>query len=402
MSELVDFYTKQHTALAPNVQHAAIADLVRLGFPTRQDEDWKYTSTAAWAKQLFACSLPASMPSPLPPELAALQLSAFDVPPGVIVSAWADALRLHAELIQPYLDQLVVRTHGFQAQNTAMLQDGLFIYIPAGVKLTQPLCIAPPPIAHHTARYLRYLIITEADSAVSLIEDYSGFPEQTYFTNTLTEILVGPRAHVRHYKLQREGLSAFHVGQLAARLLANSELECHSVSLGGHWVRSDTTIEFAAEGASCRLNGIYLTSGLQHLDHHTRVKHTVPNCVSTQDYRGVLSGRSRAVFNGSVVVAPQAQHSEAKQQNKNLLLSSQAEVDTKPQLEIFADDVQCSHGATVGQLNDDALFYLVTRGIPMQEARQLLLDAFLCENLAQLALTPLANWMSQLIQQRTW
>ena len=398
MSELVDFYAKQSAARVNNspplaeLQSSALADFVRRGLPTRRDEAWKYTSTAAFAQQLFTENEPSA--GHVMPDSALL--------PEIVVCSWAEALPQYAELILPYLDQIVAREHAFQAQNTAMLRDGLFIYIPPGVKLTQPLVIAPPATPHHTARYLRYLIITAADSAVDIIEDYTGVATDTYFTNTLTELLVAPRACVRHYKLQREGLDAFHVGHLAVRLLADSQFDSHSVSLGGRWVRSDTSIEFVAPGARCRLNGIYVTSGHQQVDHHTVVAHNVPQCVSIQDYRGILSGQSRAVFNGSVRVAKHAQHTEARQQNKNILLSAHAEIDTKPQLEIFADDVQCSHGATVGQLSDEALFYLETRGIPRTYARQLLLDAFINENLQQLALMPFADQVKTLLQQREW
>jgi Fe-S cluster assembly protein SufD len=370
------------------LQAAALIDFEQRGLPTRRDEAWKYTSTVALAKHQFTRSAPVLLSSTWPE--------------GVIVSSWAQALPMYADYILPYLDKLVDRSHGFQAQNTAMLRDGVFIYIPEGVHLDSPLMLTPPAMTHAEARYLRYLIVTAADSAVSIIEDYTGLDNTPYFTNTLTELLVGPRARVQHYKLQREGLAAYHVGHLAARLLADSHLDCHSISLGGQWVRSDTQIEFAEPGAQCRLNGIYLTSGTQHVDHHTVVAHQVPNCASSQDYRGILSGRSRAVFNGSVVVAVDAQHSNAQQQNKNMLLSSQAEVDTKPQLEIFADDVQCSHGATVGQLSEDALFYLMSRGIRQDEARQLLLNAFVQANLQQLANREFADLVTTLIQQRAW
>ena len=193
--------------------------------------------------------------------------------------------------------------------------------------------------------------------------------------------MLAASAKLTHYKIQRESKAAYHLGHLAVKQSAHSQFASHSLSLGGKLVRSDISMYLQEEHAHCLMNGIYAPSEGQHVDHHTTVNHLVPNCSSEQDYKGILTGRSRAVFNGKVIVAKDAQHTDAKQQNKNLLLSANAEIDTKPQLEIFADDVLCSHGATVGQLDEEALFYLATRGIGRLEASHYLIHAFAQDNL---------------------
>ena len=202
-------------------------------------------------------------------------------------------------------------------------------------------------------------------------------------------------ATVTHYKIQRESKAALHIGHLAISQGASSQVNSHLFSFGGKLVRSDTTFALEAPHAQCFMNGIYAPTAGQHMDHHTRVTHAVAHCSSVQDYKGILSGHSRAVFNGQVIVAKDAQHTSAQQQNKNLLLSVGAEIDTKPQLEIFADDVVCTHGATVGQLDEDALFYLATRGIEPAEASQYLVRAFAAENIRAVTQAPLAEWLSQ-------
>ena len=212
--------------------------------------------------------------------------------------------------------------------------------------------------------------------------------------------MLGEKAQCVHYKIQREGKLACHIGHVAVNQLAHSEFASHSFSFGGKLVRSDLSINLLQEYAQCLMNGIYIPNEGQHVDHHTIVNHLLPNCRSKQDYKGILNGHARAVFNGKVVVAKDAQHTDASQQNKNLLLSANAEIDTKPQLEIFADDVLCSHGATVGQLDEEALFYLATRGIDKIEASRYLVHAFTEENLRLIPKQKLAAWVGNLITQQ--
>jgi Fe-S cluster assembly protein SufD len=412
MSELLDYYTNQGCERIdfPQVsalKKAAFSDFTRLGFPTRRNEAWKYTSTDQFIKQRFAIikQPPVSrldnfpLSSMFAYDMYGRALTDRTLPDGVILLSWADALMQHAEKIAPFLGQILTHRHGFQAQNTAMLQDGVFIYVPAGISLDEPVLLSNGNQRHSEARYFRNLIVLEADSSLRVIEDYHGDEATVYFTNTATEVSLGSNAELIHYKLQREGRLAYHVGELVVRQSEQSRFESHSFSIGGQWVRSDVQIAFSEPHAECLLNGIYVTRETQHLDHHTVIEHKVPLCSSEQDYKGLIMGQSRAVFNGAVVVSQDAQQTVAKQHNKNLLLSSHAEVDTKPQLEIFAHDVVCTHGATVGQLDDDALFYMATRGIAQEDARCFLIHAFVEENLRKMASLPLAAWMSGLINQ---
>ena len=247
------------------------------------------------------------------------------------------------------------------------------------------------------ASYVRNLIIAEPGACATIIEDYQGTSNTVYFTNAMTEVHLGANAHLTHYKIQREGRAAYHVSEVAVEQAANSTFDSHSFSVGGQWVRSDTVVSLNESGADCKLNGVYAPSNGQHIDHHTCVFHNVPNCTSDEDYKGILSGQSRAVFNGKVIVAKGADKTTAKQQNKNLLLSLGAEIDTKPELQIFADDVVCSHGATVGQLDETALFYLEARGIDPVDARRMLVQAFATDNLRRVTYAPIVSLLDELL-----
>jgi Fe-S cluster assembly protein SufD len=377
-----------------------VNDLQQFGFPTRRDEDWKYTSVDGFAKHAFTASSPDTRVAKhhdLPISVMTMQTISKALALGAVIKPWRDAFLTHADKITPYLGKIASSSHAFLAQNMAMMRDGLFIYLPKGVCLDEPLLLSHWQDQMHHATYMRYLIVAEEGSRATIIEDYQGDMDVTYFTNTVTELHLEAHASIVHYKLQREGLLAYHVGEVAARQKQHSHFESHSLSLGGRWVRSDTNIALTQSKAHCVMNGVYATSGDQHIDHHTVVHHAAPGCRSEQDYKGMMAGYSRGVFNGRVVVAVDAQQTEAKQQNKNLLLSPHADINTKPQLEIFADDVVCSHGATVGQLDEEALFYLGTRGIPRTEAARYLVQAFVTENLKNMRSEPLTQWMGSLL-----
>ncbi|WP_454785607.1 Fe-S cluster assembly protein SufD [Legionella sp. WA2024007413] len=428
MSEILDFYHQRAKASLSTLpwlaqlQTKALRDLNRNGFPTRHDEDWKYTSVDALLSQPFMLSDNERTPqesavtahdgkinSDLPVNqnisiqnglILGMEQVIKMVPQGVLVLPLSDALTKHPELLKPYLGTILKQEHGFHYLNTAMIHCGLLIYIPAGVVIEEPITLAHIQTQTNQAVYLRHLIIAEANTQATIIEDYQGLANCCYLTNTVTEVVVGANAKLTHYTIQRESKSAFHLGHLSVRQLAGSEFANHSLSLGGQWVRSDISLYLQEEKAHSLMNGIYAPAEGQHVDHHTTVHHLVPNCSSEQDYKGILTGRSRAVFNGKVVVAKNAQHTDAKQQNKNLLLSANAEVDTKPQLEIFADDVLCSHGATVGQLDEEALFYLATRGIDRLEASHYLIHAFASDNLRLIPHRQLADYMGHLLTQQ--
>lgn len=419
MSDIVTHYQQQAlddvspTPWLARLQENARADFERLGFPTRRHEEWKYTALDAFLKQRFAIGGVTEYEPPASDIPVGLKIHLYngkvinaeslrsDLPAGVIVEPITQALLKHADKLEHYLGHILPHEHAFQALNTAMLQSGLLVYIPEGVQLHEPLVFIHRQDQDNQAVYTRHVVLAQAGSRVTVIEDYQGADDCTYFTNTMTEIYAASKAHVTHYKIQRESKQAYHIAHLATLQDHGSEVSSHSLSLGGKLVRSDVSMRLREPFARGLLNGIYAPGHGQHIDHHTVVYHDVPDCESDQDYKGIMAGGSRAVFNGKVIVAKDAQHTAAKQQNKNLLLAENAEVDTKPQLEIYADDVVCTHGATVGQLDEEALFYFATRGIDTPEASQYLIQAFTAENLARIEDQKLSKWMGQLITQVT-
>jgi Fe-S cluster assembly protein SufD len=418
MSAILDFYQEQAKAARSSLpwlaarQSVASEDFQRRAFPTRKDEEWKYTSLDGFLQQSF--TPPSEMADsearvnpliPLGHQLAIHNGKVTDVshfidklPKGVIIAPMLQALVEHADKIKPYLGNVLSHEHGFHDLTLAALQTGVFIYVPKDVIIAEPIVLAHWQDKTHQATHARHLFVAEEGAEATIIETYHG--EKAYLTNTVTEVHLAARSKFTHYKIQCDSSEAFHIGHLAVQQASNSEFYSHSLSLGGRLARSDLTLNLQEQNAQCLMNGIYIPHDQQHVDHHTTVHHLVPDCQSTQDYKGILLGKSRAVFNGKVVVAKDAQHTCAAQQNKNLLLSSQAEVDTKPQLEIFADDVICSHGATVGQLDEDALFYMATRGIGRQDASRYLIEAFAADNLRLIPHPIMKNWMLNLINQQ--
>ncbi|STX29435.1 ABC transporter permease [Legionella beliardensis] len=421
MSDILEFYQEQAKAnRLPNawlaeLQGQALQEFSHYGFPIRKNEEWKYTALDTFLQQRFHSSLTAD--SNYSKEITQLtpfgwQLTLYNgqllnldefskkLPQGAIVLPLIDAVNRHPEKVKPYLAKLLKHEHGFHALNTAILQTGVFIYLPKQVCLSEPIVLAHWQDKVEQGIYPRHLIVAELGSQATLIELFNGQEEVNYLTNSITEIYLAEQAKLIHYKIQNESKGAFHIGHVAVKQTRASQFESHSIHVGGHLVRSDLSIYLEEERAQCVMNGLYLPKDKQHIDHHTTVYHQVPSCQSCQDYKGVLSGRARAVFNGKVIVAKHAQHTEARQQNKNLLLSAQAEVDTKPQLEIFANDVVCTHGATVGQLDEDALFYMATRGIPREQANRYLVHAFASENLKQIPHPEMREWIASLINEQ--
>ncbi len=369
-----------------------------VGFPTRRDEEWRFTNVAPILEIPFRpAGREASQltPSQLVPFTYdglngahlvfvnghyAPHLSRTNgLPEGVTVSSLADAMDTHTALVQEHLAQSAkFDAQAFVALGTAALDDGAFVHIPRGVVLEQPLHLlfVSSPTDGPTLSHPRTLIVAEDNSQCTLVESYAGPAEAVYFTNAVTEVAVGENAVVDHYKVQRESLAAFHVATMQVTLARAANFSSHSIGLGGRLVRNDANAYLGAEGIECTLNGLYRAGGRQLVDNHTAIDHAYPHCNSHEVYKGILDGRARGVFNGKIYVRPDAQKTDAKQTNQTLLLSPDAQIDTKPQLEIFADDVKCTHGATIGQLSGEALFYLRARGIPEVEARSLLVYAF--------------------------
>lgn len=406
-----EYLLSEHAELR-RIRQQGLATWQRLGFPARRDEDWRYTSVAGFLKHTFRTAkangvpqhaqLIASKQTDVPWGHKLVMVDGIPVgldalrkhlPPGVIVMPILEALQTTPDKITPYLDQILQPQHGFHAQNSAMLRDGMFIYVPAHVAVVEPLLLVHWQTQAEQAVYLRHMVVLESGAQFTLIEDYQGLPDLSYYTNTITEASVSSKAYLKHYKLQRESHAAWHVGHVAMSLAAGSQADSHALSLGALWSRFDACYWLREPQARCFLNGIYAARGQQHMDHHTWVYHQSPHGTSRQDYKGIVHDAAHAVFNGQVHVAPHAQKTVAQQQNKNLLLSKHAEVDTKPQLDIAADDVQCTHGATVGQLDHEALFYFATRGIGIQEATMYLIQGFVAENLQTLGCDRFATWL---------
>jgi Fe-S cluster assembly protein SufD len=248
---------------------------------------------------------------------------------------------------------------------------------------------AATPTDRPVALHPRNLIVCGHGSEVKIIESYVGLGAGVYLQNPVTEISAAPGSVIEHYRIQREGGAAFHVGALAARLERDSNFVSHQLTLGGGLVRNDLQVVLGGEGADCTLNGLYLTDNEQHVDNHTQIDHARPRCASREFYKGILRGRARGVFNGKIIVRKSAQKTDARQTNKNLLLSDEAVVNSQPQLEIHADDVKCSHGSTIGQLDRDALFYLRARGIGEEDARRLLSYGFAADILSRMRVAAL-------------
>jgi Fe-S cluster assembly protein SufD len=424
MNDVLSFYQEQakhlrsaHPELA-NLQAQALERFVKTGFPTRRDESWKYSAPDLFLKERFYVDVKGKH-AKANDRLSSADKSAFEasfwgqklsiengeigglvdltLPSGMFIGSFAQALEQKQGLLEPYLGRLGKNEHGFHALNTAMLQTNLLIYVPKDQHLVTPLTLAHWQNQENQAVFSRYVVILEKGASLTLIEDYAGLAACAYMTSSLTDLFLAEGAELTHIVVQRESRAAFHVSHAFGHLEASSKLNSHVMHLGGKWVRSDKSFYLQGKRATCLLNGLYGLANQQHLDQHTLVRHEVSDCESTQDYKGVVTGPARAVFNGAVVVEKDAQRTRAQQQNKNLLLSKDAEVDTKPQLEIFANDVVCSHGATVGQLSEEALFYFLSRGIAREEAIRFLVDAFTATNLAMIEDVDLRTWLADLL-----
>ena len=373
------------------------ASFAALGFPTPRQEEWKYTNVEPVVSRQFGIAngessfagddiLSGAFIEAAAPRLVfvngvyAPALSSIQrLPGGVRLTSLSEALRsddrVLAARIGRYADH---RRNAFVALNTAFMDDGAAVVIPPGCRSSQPIYLIyasgakKRPIMSHP----RTLIILGAGSEVNIVESYLGVDGESYFCNAVSELIGEPDSVAHPYRLQREGPAGFHTGTLAAHLGRGCHLTAHAVTLSGALVRNDVHVSLDGEGAECVLNGLYLGDDKQHIDNSTEIEHIKPRATSRELYKGILDGASRGVFNGKIVVHKDAQKSDARQTNRNLLLSGDALVNTKPQLEIYADDVKCSHGSTIGQLDPDALFYLRSRGLGPDEARSLLSFAF--------------------------
>ncbi len=385
--------------VAEKVQPWAAARFSALGFPTVREEEWRFTSVAPIAAAEFRPT-GADAVQANEQEIANYLYSDAEyrivivngrfvpglsrtqgLPAGVRVGSLGAAVTEHADVVQRYLGQLAdFGTKGFTALNTALAVDGAYVYIPDGVILEQPLHLLFVTTTSATSGPImtnaRALVVAGDRTQARIVETYAGPRGAAYFTNAVTEIFAGENAVVDHYKVQEESFDAFHIASLHVHAARSANLSSHSFSLGGKLVRNDVNALLDGEGAECTLNGLYLADGERLVDNHTLIDHAKAHCPSHEIYKGILGGKARAVFNGKIIVRQDAQKTDAKQTNRALLLSDNASINTKPQLEIFADDVKCTHGAAIGQLDDDAIFYLRARGLTYFEARDMLIHAF--------------------------
>ncbi len=282
------------------------------------------------------------------------------------------------------------------------MQDGTFLYVPRNTVLPGPvhLLFLTDPVEEDGSTHPRNLLVADEGAEGYVVESYGALADGGYFTNAMTEVRVGPNAFLGHCKVQRESEAAWHVGTCEVRQARDSRFRSFSCALGGRVSRTNIYSVMDGTGALCTMNGLYMGHGDQHIDHQTRIEHAQPGCASREVYKGVLDGSSHGVFNGKVYVRPEAQQTDGKQTNKNLLLSEKARVDTKPQLEIFADDVKCTHGATVGTLDELSLFYMESRGIADRMARKMLTYGFAAEVLAEVQVPDVRQRLEQLVFQR--
>jgi Fe-S cluster assembly protein SufD len=393
------------------LRRSAIEKFDELGFPTTRQEEWKYTNIEPIAalefqearqydmtistRGLLSLSFADGARNRLvfvDGSYCAEYSATANLPAGVRMQSLAEALTREDVTVEPWLNRYArFDDNPFVALNTAFMEDGAAIFLPKNCRLEEPIYAifvssgGADPIVSHP----RNLFVCGEGSRVKIVESYLGLGKGGYFANPVTEIAAAPDSLIDHYRLQSEGEGALHVGALYARLEHNANLTSHNVTLGGALVRNDVNVVLDGEGAECMLNGLYLTAARQHVDNHTEIEHTQPRAVSRELYKGILSGQAHVVFNGKILVHQAAQKSDARQTNKNLLLSKDAVVNSKPQLEIYADDVKCSHGSTIGQLDRDALFYLRSRGISADDARSLLSYAFAAEILNKVKIAPL-------------
>lgn len=363
------------------------------GFPTSKNEEWKFTDVRAIAEldarpsstRIDIDAENYSIPNLEGHRLVfvnghfdAMQSRIGELPQGVTLTNLANAIASDNEVVQEHLGRYATTTQdsAFTQLNTALMQDGVFLHVSQNVQIEQPIHALflgiesdETPISS-----TRNLLIVGAESRVQIIEHYAG--EGVYFTNTVTEVVAGKNANVDHVKLQLESTEAFHISTLQVMQERDCRFASHNIDMGGRLVRNNGQAVMGGSGIECTLNGLYVVGGNQHVDNHTAMDHAQPNCNSYEIYAGVLGGSSRGVFNGKIFVRRDAQKTDAKQTNRNLLLSGDAIINTKPQLEILADDVKCTHGCTIGQLDEEALFYLRSRGLSETTARNLLIYAF--------------------------
>ena len=410
------------------IRENAIARFVELGFPTTKQEEWRFTSVAPIAAAPFALAHGPRASLPITADVERLSLgvgprvvfvdgrykaqlsTAVTLPRGVRAGSLAGALGAGAvaDIVREHLARHARwQESTFTALNTAFIADGAFVHVAAGVSLDRPIEIvylstgqagAPPP--GPAVSHPRTLIVLEAGAHATIVECYAALSAGVYWTNAVTEAVVGRDARLELFRVQREGAEGIQVATTHSRQERDSYLALHPVTLGAALARHDVGTVLDGAGAELILNGLYLLSGAQHVDHHTVIDHAQPNCASHEFFNGVLAERAHGVFNGRIIVRPGAQRTDSKQTNNNLLLSTEARADSQPQLEIYADDVKCTHGSTVGPIDQTQLYYLRSRGLSAEAARNILTYGFGAEILGRMQHPDVRAQLDRLVRER--
>ena len=403
------------------LRERGFARFCEVGFPTTKNEDWRFTnvnaiaqtpfqlahdarrSEATYSDTLDACRIPGAacqlvfLNGRFASELSDLG----NLPPGVRAGSLAQSIAQDVGSLEPHLGRyLNIERDAFSALNTAFIEDGAYVYLPRGTVLEAPICFLFISLPGNDPEMTnpRNLIVAEDATEASIVEDYVSLGSGVSFSNVVTELVAGEDAVISHYMIEREDRQVFNVSTLRSQQARSSNVSSHSVLLGGGLVRNNIHPVLAGEGGECLINGLFIGNGHQHIDNYMLVEHASAHCGSRQFYNGILDGHSHGVFHGRIIVHKDAQKTDAKQTNRNLLLSDDAQIDTKPQLEIYADDVKCTHGATIGQVEENALFYMRSRGIEETEARSLLLLAFANECLDRMKSAPVRDYLRDLVQ----
>lgn len=407
------------------LRKAGIARFAEQGFPTTRWEDWRFTNVAPVAKLPFNPFFESTAQALEVSDLKRLPFSEFTecrlvfvdghfsealsktpapAANGVLVKNLKSALSEHGDLLQRHLGQLAREDRNpFISLNDAYFQDGVFVHVGKN-KTFEPvihlLFVTTGSRPEGASVQPRNLVLAEEGSQFTVLENYVSLDDSVYLTNAVNEFVIGDNAHVEHIKFQDESPAAYHLAAVHARIGRDSRFASHSIALGARLSRNNLRTLLDGEGLNCILNGLYLSTDTQLADHHMIVEHAKPRCESHEYFNGILDDHGRGVFHGRILVQPDAQKTDAKQTNKNLLLSDDATINTKPQLEIYADDVKCTHGATVGQLNEEAIFYLRSRGVGLDEARRMLVHAFAGEILDRIQCRPAREHIDELVWKR--
>ena len=425
LSHFADFENSLNGGKAKPVhelRRSAISKFSELQFPTTRDEEWKYTNISPLLKHDFVPVQKSAedydvevnhflfdkMEHSLIVFINGMYSSSLskikDLPKGVVVKSLSEAIKEDNPIVKRHLGQYAdFKNHIFTSLSAAFVQDGAFIYIPDGKVVEDPIHILFLTISDNQKILVqpRNLFVAGKNSQFTIIEHFASTSEEDiYFTNSVTEIVTEENAFVDHLKVQEESKKAFHIGRMDVHQERNSNFVSHLISFGAAISRNDFNSRFNDEGGESMLNGLFLIEGTQLFDAHTLIDHAKPHCNSHEHYKGILMGSSRGVFNGKVIVRKNAQKTNAFQENNNIILSDDALVNTKPQLEIFADDVKCSHGATIGQLDNDAMFYLKTRGIGVDRAKAILIHAFASDVVRYIKVNAVREYIESILKKK--